>query len=269
MRIQLPRSEPDHRPEEFQLYDFIREFNNCGYFSDADFDDRYFPKFRWFREALPQEIDKVINLGCGRGRETFALMWYLKATKAVGIDNDHEKIKKANGVTQAIRIFSTEVMPYVLERCPEERARELQAWYENENDVPFGISAGRLPKFCKENAENMSQPYDYFDLVYCRYVLWKILMDRGKEGLFNAIQNMANVVRPKVGRVVIVEPTEKDGVSYDDLKQHFVRADLTLVEVKDENHLGGSEWPGTKPKGYICLKPRGSRASRALPHKEV
>jgi SAM-dependent methyltransferase len=242
------------------IEELLRWVNNC--FRDIDFDDRYLPRFEWFRQEIPQP-ETILNVGCGGGRETFALMWTFGAIEAIGIDIDNEpkrphKIFIANRIAQTIREFpnrfSTEVMPLVSKGESREYIERLQAWYET--SVPSEIKKGIVPKFFKEDiSESISQPLDYFDLVYSRYVLDKV-MDESEDGLKRAIQNIVRAVKLKTGRIIFVVPTEKDknGVRiYYDFEQHFPK-DLSLLVVKDGICLGDEEWPETNPKGYICTR---------------
>lgn len=243
MEIQLP-SVAAAQHHYLQISDCLLEFNN--YFRNSDFDDRYGQQFEWFRKRL-RRTEKVLNLGSGSGLETFALMWALKAHKAVGIDVKREKIDHAKKRAQDIWEFSTEVMPSIF--AETQNVRQLREWYEAE--VPFEIRKCILPEFFTEDiSKNISKPEDEFDLVYCRYVLWIIANGNGAS-LHATCRNIASIVRPEVGRVVIVEPTKKDTVDYD-FESCFRNAGLILDWVEEEiSNLGWLEEPETNPKGYI------------------
>jgi SAM-dependent methyltransferase len=231
----------------FEIYDYILQF--AFFFRDEDFENRYFSQFKWFREELPQ-TERVLNLGCGNGRETFALMWVLGATEAVGIDIEDTKIESAKHIVRLIHEFSAQVMPPILSGQMR-RVEQLQAWYED--NIRFEIRQCTLPLFYQGDITiSISQPSDYFDLVYCRYLLDK-LADKSKDRLRVAIKNIARAVSPKRGRVIIVEPTVKDDFQYD-FEACFVEAGLSLVKVQEGGHLGFLEWPETDPRGYILTK---------------
>jgi len=217
------------------------------YFRDQDFDDRYFSQFDWFREILPS-TESILNLGCGNGREAFALGWELGASTVVGIDLDHDKIQHANEVIQCINSYR--------HRFPTHYADEVRDWYEG---MPHRIKEGILPKFLEADASQGLPSYDNgFDLVYCRYTLWQIA-DRNLDDLRSTCQSMAEVMKPESGRVVIVEPNKKEGVEYD-FVECFQDAGLTLcAQEEDRNRLGWlepfkRETDPVDPKGYIFAK---------------
>lgn len=250
MRIQEPPA--SNTGLEDYIAHCVRELND--YFDDANFEERYFPKFDWFRESL-QQTERILNVGCGAGRETFALMWAFKAAEARGIDENSNKIKAANMMAVTIRRLVTEIVPRTLQlkSLPEGYPQQLQAWYESK--IPSEIKSIILPSFREESiSDTMLEPPDHFDLVYCRYVLDKVIDNEGKNGLRSAIRNLKSAVSPEMGRIVVVLPTKrKDGTSLEDLQSHFIEGfNLMLVEPPvGESCLGGTEALGTEPKGYI------------------
>jgi hypothetical protein len=44
------------------------------YFSDEYFDNRYYSQLEWFKDDIVDK-ERILNIGCGSGRETFALSW--------------------------------------------------------------------------------------------------------------------------------------------------------------------------------------------------
>jgi chemotaxis methyl-accepting protein methylase len=221
------------------------EFNS--YFKDEVFDYIYYSQFEWFREELGH-TDKVLSLGCGSGRETFALMWELKAVEAKGIDVDCKKIKRAKQCTQDILEFA-KIMQQALVETDNE---QFQTWYEN---MPTELVDGIAPKFFQGDIsdnllESISRPESYFDLVYCRNVLY-FIADKGRDKLHLTLQNIAQAVKPEAGRVVAVEPTTKDDTQYN-FEICFEQAGLILTkEPEHKSRLGYLKMPETNPKGYI------------------
>jgi len=65
------------------------------YFKDKDFDCRYFHFHEYLSSILPP-VKRILNIGCGRGGETFALMLKLQSEEGVGIDRDTSKVECCN-----------------------------------------------------------------------------------------------------------------------------------------------------------------------------
>jgi chemotaxis methyl-accepting protein methylase len=258
MNIQSPPKPPPIQIAEVfhqKIADCISPFEN--HFKNASFEDRYFPKFDWFKSSLPRP-EKVINLGCSRGRETFALMWNLKAMQAVGIDKDSDRIIQAKSYVSSVhRLAELVALIFQLTNFPPQYAEELRSWYEN--GVPSEIRERIVPGFIPGDiSRTIRQFLGQFDLVYLRYVL-HLIMDEDKNTIPSAIHNIASVVRPEVGRVVIIEPTEKekDGNHHSyDFEPYFRTVGLEVIKREtDETRLGGLDDPNTKLKGYILYKP--------------
>jgi SAM-dependent methyltransferase len=239
-----PSSEPQFVPGLDQIERFV-EFIN-GLLADSGFDDRYFPRFEWFKQHLPR-VRTILNVGCGHGRETFALMWALDATEAIGIDKDDDpdvpdKIYTAQSLAWQIQNFSRifdQAIAQLARGCTKEYCEELRAWFDGR--VPSEIKSGTAPLFYKMNVSaRCPQHPSGFDLMYCRYVLDKIA-DKDEGMLRSAIRNMKSRVRPGTGRIVAVEPSvkEKDGVLVRyKFESYFEELGVEILVVKDESHLG-------------------------------
>jgi len=235
--------------------------------NDEHFDLRYFPMFEWFKDELPK-AEKILNIGCGNGRETFALMWALKAVEALGIDIDddpkQEKIQTANVMANAIqefaRKFNSQVIPEVSRKYSREYASQLRDWYDT--GVPEFIKSCSVPVFLKMDITEKDLlnhlQFNHHDLVYSSYVLDKIL-DKDEQGVFIAIKNMTILVKPESGRFVFVVPTkkEKDGASIQYDFEQYISGELTIVKIERDEYLlgrGRPEWHGTNPIGYILMR---------------
>jgi hypothetical protein len=258
MNIQSPPKPPPIPIAEVyhqRIGDCISPFESA--FKNADFEDRYFPKFDWFKSSFPRP-EKVINLGCSRGRETFALMWNLKAMQAVGIDKDSDRILQAMSFADSFhRLAKLVASIFQLKNFPPQYAEELRSWYEN--GVPSEIRERIVPSFISGDiSRTIPQFLGQFGLVYLRCVL-HLIMDEDKNTIPSAIHNIAGVVTPKVGRVVIIEPTEKekDGNHHSyDFEPYFRTVGLEVIKREtNETCLGGLDDPNTKLKGYILYKP--------------
>jgi len=130
------------------------------------------------------------------------------------------------------------------------QARKLfQEWYDR---LPPEIKLGTFPEFF---SEIQAGP---FDLVYCRYTLW-ITAAKDKEKLRSIGQDIARIIKPNTGRLVIVEPTKK-GDSVFDFVSLFEGVGLTLEKIEgDTSQLGrlepnDPEFDLKESKGYIFAK---------------
>lgn len=234
-----------------------------AYLADTHFEHRHFRRFEWFSRELTG-VKTILNVGCGQGRETLALMWSFGADEAVGIDIDDDphspfRIHKACAMANLIHDFSRKFEQAIsmLQRgCGGKYCRALRAWFEG--SVPPEIKRGEVPTFYKMDVSARSvrctKDSGGFDLVYCRYVLDKIA-DDGEEKMRSAIENMRSATKPGTGRVVAVEPSEKtkDGVRVEyRFESWFEQLELAVLAVKPEECLGGTEYPDTRPSGFIC-----------------
>ena len=232
---------------------FSVEYLN-NYFQDHDFDSRYFSQFAWFRNSIV-EIETILNIGCGRGRESFALMWQLGARRVVGIDKNPRRIEEADITLGNIRNLSGQSVDRILgmRSLPAEFVERLRNWYESE--VPVELKQQLIPEFLKlDISEQTPQSIiEHYDLIYCRYVLDK-LVQPSDTALASAAKNIARFTRPGIGRVVVVVPTEVNGMAYD-VTPFLINAGLQLLKTVEERRLGHLESPKSKPRGYIFVKP--------------
>jgi len=226
----------------------------ADYFRDENFDTRYLPKLEWFIEGCSQ-FESVLNLGCSRGRETFALTWCLRLVQAVGVEIDYERIRYARKITRFLSTFRHKYCTQNLPSFGDRRYVEtLQTWCEG---MPTEIREGNLPEFVQEDiSRGIAHPDNSFDLIYSRYTLWK-LMERQGEGLLSALRDIARIVKLEMGRVVLVEPEQKGEFCRDYLQSCLAEAGLTTIKTEDNgSRLGGADDPDTNPIGYILAKLR-------------
>jgi SAM-dependent methyltransferase len=235
-------------------------------FEKKSFED-YFSQFEWFEHAVPR-AEMILNIGCSYGRETFALLWFFGAAQAVGIDICPKRIDfvhrrpilSLKSLAQFISRFNKSPAGF---GWTEHYIREFQAWWRTKvpDDLRRCVESGVIPEFIEgdiSERKSIPQSDDHFDLVYCCNVLDE-LVNEGKDW-HSAIQNIAAVVKPETGRVVVVGATERDAtqtkhssnfLSLDDLRPHFREVELKLLEIKDAPCLGYLDWPATKPRGYV------------------
>ena len=191
-------------------------------------------------------------------------MWNLNASSAIGIDKDSKRINSAKVSTQLIKNFNNSCIPKVLSlsSLSEEYRNELRDWHENKFNPKLRNEI--IPEFlCCNPAENISKLPLEFDFIYCRYVLHNAIKDG--DDIFTFAENISNILKPKTGKLVIVEPTIKGKEKYD-FTPYFLgtKLDLFTKEITDEYLLGGAdifplnvkeEEKGKYPKGSIFYKP--------------
>lgn len=260
MVIEYPPTKLPGSPSWFIDYDQAESLNEfCYYFRDEDFDDRYFSQFDWFKDKIPQPTN-IVNVGCATGRETFALMWELSSSEALGVDIDKDKISSARRMAQFRHWFQDEVLISV--RDPR-GVEALQEW--NEKWVPLAVRKDVVPKFVRGDISDRAQiprPDGYCDLVYCCNVL-DFLVNENKDW-DAAIRNLAALAKPATGRVVVVGATKRDStqdrhskrfMSHDDFRPYFEKKGLELIAVEEMAGLGHINSPTTNPRGYVYGKP--------------
>jgi SAM-dependent methyltransferase len=223
-----------------------------NYFNDKDFDERYFTQLEWFKEDI-FGIERLLNFGCGWGRETFALSWKIKPTESVGIDINSSNIEFAKSMAKFRERFLTSILPSVRKPIAN---KFLQDWFEG---LPIEIWMGIPPQFIQDNITTFGvKPENPFSLVYCRCTLWKML-DNDKNCMSSVSRNINKMLKPRVGRLVIVEPSKKGSVDYG-FEKYFQETGFILDRVEEkESRLGWLEPFGLGNeqkdiKGYIFSK---------------
>jgi SAM-dependent methyltransferase len=259
--------------------EFLSKFNNE--FAEEHFESRYYHKFEWFTQHL-EGAEKLLNVGCSYGRETFALAWQLGASEAVGINvRDHE-LNYAQGLKDTITgLFS---MLQRLKTMIEQLDQNLPPWVTQEQVLPRQIELNQgllnwvkswpselhqdvVPSFLKQDITDTqidSLQTDYFDLVYIRNVFHVLHEQKGEDALYLAAQNISRLVKTRVGRVIIVEPSLKNSNPCDFVKPYFDKAGLVMLqEERNVQSLGTDQKPDDEnpkdfilsPVGYIFFKP--------------
>jgi len=173
---------------------------------------------------------RVVDFGCADGSETFALMWMLRATEAIGIDSDiHRAERRLQEIRQAVAESLVTLQTYVSGSYPGTVTDEDRSWWKGE--VPDFLKEKRFPAFRKAD---MTNPTDLqwlfserFDLAYCCFVLYHI-RDDGEHRVKSAIEQMARVVRSG-GWVVAVEPVKDPDSTRLDFRGLFESSELDQV----------------------------------------
>jgi SAM-dependent methyltransferase len=240
-------------------------------FTKKSFED-YFTQFLWFKNEVIHSR-AILDIGCSYGRETFALSWLFGSVQAVGIDVSPKNIE----FIRRNPVLSLESLSKFLSKYNDSASdfgwtkqyvQEFQAWWQIKvpDNLRSCIENGKIPKFMVGDiSERDSIPYldGVFDLVYCCNVLDE-LVNEGKDW-HSAIRNMATLVKPNAGRIVVIGATERDTsqgkhsntfISLNDISLIFQALGLELLDEKGIPHLGHLDWPVTKPKGYMYKKRR-------------
>lgn len=192
--------------------------------------------------ALNPPGKRIADFGCRTGGETLALMRVLGATEAVGIDKDGRALSQARQALDNLKQQAWDGLceAYYTDRLPE--------WQKEISDFVKGLIMDRLPDRLRQGVEethvrfveaDITKPIGelqsgYFDLAYCKKVLYHVWCDQGQTDVESAVHEMARVVRPG-GWVVAVEPlssSPNNGVTLD-FGQFFERAGL--IRITDMN----------------------------------
>ncbi|MCI0575935.1 MAG: methyltransferase domain-containing protein [Chloroflexi bacterium] len=194
----------------------------------------YEARFNWQKLGeLGLSGGDVANFGCASGRETFALMWYLAAQRAVGIDKDIAEARRFLSEIQELLTESQMVLTYAAV-SPED-----QLWWD---DLPAFVREANLPTFIEREikagepagaAVGAELSDDSFDLSYCDNFLYLVLDDQGNAGVQAALGEMKRVVKPG-GYIVVSEPNQvspRDSTPLD-FTRFFEEAGLERLSVE-------------------------------------
>ena len=183
MKIEYP-TEKASKYYFVQISECILEIN-C-YLRNEYYEERYAQHFEWFKESIPN-INRLLSLGCGYGRETLALNKSINAVEVIGIDKDSTKIVVAKKIANEIYKFSQ-----LIEQARHELQNdEYNFWYKS---IPMEIINYIPPKYLELN---ITKPFsttnndfiNAFDLIYCRYVL-HLIYDENEENIITVMHNL-------------------------------------------------------------------------------
>jgi SAM-dependent methyltransferase len=164
---------------------------------------------------LNRAYSRIADLGCGSGTGTLALMLRLGAEEVIGIDKDGEKVSDAS------RQLTTELLGPLQEGIRKTKSLfvHCQADTDLSDDIRQTVAQlinrfGDVPVpqlregDITEGRHCTGLPDQYFDLVYCRYVLYHIYCGDHRSSFVrtkSAVQEMARLAKPG-GLVVAYEP---------------------------------------------------------------
>jgi hypothetical protein len=198
-------------------------------------------------------------------------MWFFEAPQAIGIDiRPRTSFDLRNNTVLSLKTL-TEQLPSFLalplgSGWSGEYIQEFRQWWENQvpHSIRESVTKDIIPEFISGDVSDRTaipKPDDHFDLVYCCNVLDE-LINEGKD-CDSVIRNMAAVVKPEIGCVVVVGATKRDStqnkhskyfVPLDELESQFQEVGLRLLKVEKTPRLGHLDWPLTEPRGYVFRK---------------
>ena len=153
-------------------------------------------KYEWLLKPLAElnmHVQRIANFGCSEGQETLTLMCMLGASEAIGIDMDEQNIRNAQSTLKIIQnIIWARGVP---------------------NDAPGFLKSPHLEEVVKFYPLDITSkvtnlPANYYDFVFCDFVLHKIWRDQGgRNETQTAIQEMVRVARSG-GLIAAREPTQ-------------------------------------------------------------
>ena len=163
---------------------------------------------------LNARYNKVVDLGCGNGTRTLELILKLHANEVIGIDIDQQSIEQAmTFINQKIVPIQQEMLKVkqilqngqVTSRLSNNIRMSVEEYVKKYGDLPVPVfRKGDITK----GKSSTRLCADYYDLAYCRYVLYHIYCyeeDLSHPNTKLAIQEMARVVKP-IGLIVAYEP---------------------------------------------------------------
>jgi ubiquinone/menaquinone biosynthesis C-methylase UbiE len=143
--------------------------------------------FEWLSQ-LRTSIESVVNFGCWKSSEPFALLWALDATEVVVVEEKEEHLAE-----------------------PKDELERLKR-------SKLGCLEGRSVRFITADMSTTvtELPTNHFDLAYCEDVLYYMQADLQR--VQNAINEMARVVKPG-SWVIAIEP--KLGATFEEVTDNL------------------------------------------------
>lgn len=199
---------------------------------------------------------KIADFGCNDGTKTLALMWAFDAHEIIGIDWDKGYIELAINALDVIRSdigTNTEYLQFLR----DEISMEDKQWWDN--DVPSFLKTGRLNSvsyITSDITKPTDLPPDYYDVVFCNFVLHHIWCDQGRENgeadTQAAIEEMVRVASPggAIAARELIQYSDKPRLCF---QQLFKNVGLAVIHAK-EISCSYDVTPG-KILECICRKP--------------
>jgi SAM-dependent methyltransferase len=175
-----------------------------GIETTISFVEEYHYRIDWLNK-LRLNISSVINLGCDKGNETIALMWFLNASEVIGIDNDHYDIYWA---CDEIETFQANIKDLSRKLASDESIPDHI--YAKGTALVSKYSNRPLPSFLHSDVTaRIDSPSCKFDLAYCERFMCHIACINDnqvdEESVIVALSEIYRVLKPN-GLFVAIEP---------------------------------------------------------------
>src|SRR5258708_15367006 len=175
--------------------------------------------YDWITTHIEQ-AESIATFGCAGGEETFAFLWALGASEAIGIDKDEGSIKRARELHSAI-LAETNKSLRDMTHQPESVSTNVSDWW-NTRVVDFGRT-GILKQDPKDIfvVGDITQPTNllsnHYDIALVEYVLYHIWPN--ENGVRQAIAEMARIVKPAgiVAALEVVQYGDNPRVNFETL----------------------------------------------------
>jgi hypothetical protein len=144
----------------------------------------------------------------------------------------------------------TEIIPSI--KNPSARTL-LTKWYEY---LPAYIKMGLIPEFIEDSITTYSNRQEKpFSIIYCRCTIWRMLED-GENSLRCLSIQIRKLLKPDIGRLIIVEPSNNGDIDYRYDKVFQSEGIILKRMEEDKRNLGWMEPFGDESErkditGYI------------------
>ncbi len=181
--------------------------------------------YRWRIDWLldfNKDFPSILNLGCDKGYETIALMWFLNSKNALGIDKDPNHIDQANS---SVRYFIDDLNN--LRRSLNYSSELPRNIFLKSTSLLKNMHNRTFPDFSVNDlTAKASMPGDDYDLAYCERVLYHIASGENNEPKNNLLRSAIVKVRRALKRggiFIAIEPktSSPDSEEKLDLSDYF------------------------------------------------
>ena len=194
-------------------------------------------RIKWLR-PFNIEANRLFHVGCDGGIQTIALMWEFNASEVVGIDIDHDDIDLATQDFGELR-KSVKETHWMITNSKDYLSQTDLDWWSN---VPIFIRETILDKsmkleyICQDIRSATKIQSDYYDLIFCDFVLHHI-----SSGIKKAACEIHRIAK-RNGRVAAYELVKHEGVELINLETLFYDVGLEMLHknliIIGETHVG-------------------------------
>jgi SAM-dependent methyltransferase len=164
-------------------------------------------------KTYPINSERVLNIGCANGNETLALMWFLEANVACGVD---KKISNARTLASDFKRDLDDTIRSITDTpIPE----EIHLWWET--SVPLFLREGKFPFFIEADIASKADfgPLVFvesFSFAYCSSVLCHVHKNQGPIAIRSAIESIYSVL--ETGACFIANEPPDEELKYFELE---------------------------------------------------